>query len=95
LGCPSTLKSRAGELIAEGVLAIEMAALAGDLPEARALNNQLMPLHTRLFVESNPIPAKWALLEMGRIESGIRLPLTALDAKFHDTVRAALRESGC
>ena len=70
-------------------------ALAGNLAEARALNNRLMPLHTGLFVESNPIPVKWALLEMGRIESGIRLPLTALDAKFHETVRAALRESGC
>ena len=54
------------------------AALAGNLTEARALNNQLMPLHTRLFVESNPIPTKWALMEMGRIESGIRLPLTPL-----------------
>ena len=71
------------------------AALAGNLGEARAINNRLMPLHTSLFVESNPIPAKWALLDMGRIESGIRLPLTTLDAKFHDTVRAALRESGC
>jgi 4-hydroxy-tetrahydrodipicolinate synthase len=71
------------------------AALAGNLAEARALNNQLMPLHTKLFVESNPIPTKWALMEMGRIQSGIRLPLTPLDAKFHDTVRAALRESGC
>ena len=71
------------------------AALAGNLAEARALNNQLMPLHTRLFVESNPIAVKWALLEMVRIQSGIRLPLTPLDAKFHETVRAALRESGC
>ena len=71
------------------------AALAGNLGEARAINNRLMPLHTSLFVESNPIPVKWALLDMGRIESGIRLPLTTLDAKFHDTVRAALRESGC
>ena len=71
------------------------AALAGNLVEARSLNNQLMPLHTRLFVESNPIATKWALGEMGRIESGIRLPLTPLDTKFHDTVRAAMRESGC
>ena len=71
------------------------AALAGNLTEARAINSRLMPLHTGLFVESNPIPVKWALTDMGRIESGIRLPLTALDAKFHDTVRAALRESGC
>lgn len=71
------------------------AALAGNLSEARAINNRLMPLHTKLFVESNPITVKWALQEMGRIESGIRLPLTPLDAKFHDTVRAALREAGC
>jgi len=71
------------------------AALAGNLGEARAFNNKLMPLHTKLFVESNPIPVKWALAEMGRIQSGIRLPLTPLDVKFHDTVRAALREAGC
>ena len=71
------------------------AALAGNLPEARAINNQLMPLHTKLFVESNPIATKWALAQMGRIDSGIRLPLTPLDEKFHDTVRAAMRESGC
>ncbi|MEO8134987.1 MAG: 4-hydroxy-tetrahydrodipicolinate synthase [Betaproteobacteria bacterium] len=71
------------------------AALAGNLAEARAINNELMPLHTRLFVEANPIPVKWALMEMGRIGAGIRLPLTPLDDRFHETVRAALRESGC
>ena len=82
--------------VAPGLMAkMCKAALAGNLAEARALNSQLMPLHTRLFVESNPIAVKWALLEMGRIQSGIRLPLTPLDAKFHETVRAALRESGC
>jgi 4-hydroxy-tetrahydrodipicolinate synthase len=71
------------------------AALGGNLAEARALNNRLMPLHTGLFVEPNPIPVKWALHAMGRIDSGLRLPLTPLDARFHDTVRAALREAGC
>ena len=82
--------------VAPGTMALMCkAALAGNLAEARALNNRLMPLHTRLFIESSPIPVKWALLEMGRIQSGIRLPLTPLDAKFHDAVRAALRESGC
>ena len=70
------------------------AALAGNLDEARRINARLMPLHTGLFAEPNPIPVKWALNVMGRIEPGIRLPLTALDAKFHDTVRAALRDSG-
>ena len=71
------------------------AAAKGDMARAIALNNRLLPLHRHLFVESNPIPAKWALAEMGRIETGIRLPMTALDARFHDTVRAALREAGC
>ena len=51
------------------------AALAGDLAGARAINERLMPLHLRLFVEPNPIPAKWALARMGRIGTGIRLPL--------------------
>jgi 4-hydroxy-tetrahydrodipicolinate synthase len=70
------------------------AALAGDWVRARALNQQLLPLHLKLFVEANPIPVKWALGQMGRIPSGIRLPLTPLAAPFHDTVRAALRASG-
>ena len=71
------------------------AALAGNLVEARAINARLMPLHTGLFCEPNPIPVKWALNAMGRIEPGIRLPLTPLDARFHDTVRAALKDAGC
>ena len=70
------------------------AALAGNLDEARRINARLMPLHIGLFAEPNPIPVKWALHALGRIDPGIRLPLTPLDARFHDTVRAALRESG-
>ena len=71
------------------------AALAGRLADARATNARLMPLHTKLFVEANPIPVKWALAEMGLIGPGLRLPLTPLAAQYHDTVRAALREAGC
>ncbi|HEY8570568.1 4-hydroxy-tetrahydrodipicolinate synthase, partial [Microbulbifer sp.] len=52
------------------------AALAGDAETARAINQRIEILHKMLFVESNPIPVKWALKEMGRIDSGIRLPLT-------------------
>jgi 4-hydroxy-tetrahydrodipicolinate synthase len=72
-----------------------VAALAGDLTRARALNNRLLPLHRRLFVEANPIPVKWALAEMGLIQSELRLPLVALSAQHHEAVRAALREAGC
>jgi 4-hydroxy-tetrahydrodipicolinate synthase len=67
------------------------AALQGDLATARKLNEQLMPLHTKLFVEANPIPTKWALQELGRIPAGIRLPLVPLSANLQETVRTALR----
>ncbi|SDB99398.1 4-hydroxy-tetrahydrodipicolinate synthase [Paraburkholderia lycopersici] len=70
------------------------AALAGDVKTARAIHLKLLSLHKNLFIESNPIPVKWALQELGRIEGGIRLPLTPLDARYHDVVRAALREAG-
>jgi 4-hydroxy-tetrahydrodipicolinate synthase len=70
------------------------AAIAGDAKTARDIHLRLLSLHKHLFIEANPIPVKWALQEMGRIEGGIRLPLTPLDARCHDIVRAALRESG-
>lgn len=64
-------------------------ALQGKFEQAEALNQTIAPLHYDLFVESNPIPVKWALYEMGRIDQGIRLPLTALD----ETKRQALKDS--
>jgi 4-hydroxy-tetrahydrodipicolinate synthase len=70
------------------------AALAGDLERARAINERLMPLHLRLFVEPNPIPVKWALARMGRIGNGIRLPLVELSASARELVAAALRDAG-
>jgi 4-hydroxy-tetrahydrodipicolinate synthase len=75
----------------------EMCALAraGESKKAIALNQRLMGLHQKLFVEANPIPVKWALARMGRIGEGIRLPLTPLAPAFHDIVAGALREAGC
>jgi 4-hydroxy-tetrahydrodipicolinate synthase len=70
------------------------AALVGDVKKARELNLRLFPLHQRLFVEANPIPVKWALAEMGMIEPGLRLPMSPLAEKFHQTVREALHEAG-
>ncbi|MDO7910896.1 4-hydroxy-tetrahydrodipicolinate synthase [Pseudomonas monteilii] len=70
------------------------AALAGEAEKARAINDRLMPLHKQLFVEANPIPVKWALAEMGRMHTGIRLPLTWLSDSQHDVVRQALRQCG-
>jgi 4-hydroxy-tetrahydrodipicolinate synthase len=70
------------------------AALRGDEAAARAIDGRLMDLHKKLFVESNPIPVKWALKEMGLIEGGIRLPLTPLASECHEVVRQALRDAG-
>ncbi len=70
------------------------AAFSGDLARARALNARLMPLNTQLFVEANPIPVKWALQAMGRIQGGIRLPLVPLSLSAQHVVRAALKEVG-
>ena len=66
------------------------AALAGDAGRACKINNTLADLHRHLFVEANPIPAKWVLREMGLIGPGIRLPLTPLAHQHHDTLRAAM-----
>jgi len=65
-------------------------ALQGEAEAARRIDHSLRGLHDALFVESNPIPSKWALSEMGLIESGIRLPLTPLSEQFHDRVRQAM-----
>ncbi len=58
------------------------------------LDKRLQPLYDAMFVESNPIPVKWALAEMGRIEQGIRLPLLCLSKRYHAQVRAALEQVG-
>ncbi len=69
------------------------AALAGDRETASRINERLIPLHQKLFVESNPIPVKWALYDMGLIPEGIRLPLTVLDAKYHEVIRDAMKQA--
>jgi 4-hydroxy-tetrahydrodipicolinate synthase len=71
-----------------------VAAMAGDIARAVEINNRLLSLHAKLFVEPNPVPVKWALAEMGLMPAGLRLPLAPLAEQFHDTVRAALREAG-
>ncbi|KAA3626104.1 MAG: 4-hydroxy-tetrahydrodipicolinate synthase [Proteobacteria bacterium] len=69
-------------------------ALRGDRAAAEAINNRLALLHKNLFLESNPIPVKWALTEMGMIAPGIRLPMTPLAERFHEPLREAMREAG-
>lgn len=71
------------------------AALAGESEKAKQLNDKINDLHRDLFIESNPIPAKWSLYEMGLIPAGIRLPLTPLAEQYHDVLRAALKKADC
>ncbi|MGV6395909.1 4-hydroxy-tetrahydrodipicolinate synthase [Pseudomonas caspiana] len=70
------------------------AAMRGDAAAARAIHEKLMPLNKNLFIESNPIPVKWALHEMGLMPDGIRLPLTWLSQACHEPLRQAMRQSG-
>lgn len=70
------------------------AALRGDAAAARAINEKLMPMHQKLFVESNPIPVKWAVAQLGKMSNGIRLPLTPLSEDAQAIVREAMRAAG-
>jgi 4-hydroxy-tetrahydrodipicolinate synthase len=69
-------------------------ALAGNAEAARLVDEKLQPLNTALFLESNPIPVKWALAEMGMIQPGIRLPLTPFAEQFHEKMRSAMKFAG-
>jgi len=70
------------------------AQAANDRDAAIELDAKLQPLNTAMFLESNPIPVKWALAEMGMISTGIRLPLTSLSDRFHGQVRDAMKHAG-
>ena len=70
------------------------AALTGDRETAEQINSELQLLHERLFLEANPIPAKWALHQLGKIKVGIRLPLLPLDSKHHQAVKEAMQSAG-
>lgn len=70
------------------------AALCGDRDRAEALDGSLRALHRDLFVESSPIPVKWALHAMGMIPPGLRLPLTPLSDDCHPVVLKALQQAG-
>jgi len=69
-------------------------AREGKAGEARALDDSLQPLNKALFIESNPIPVKWAVSEMGLMEPHIRLPLTPYSDRYHEDMRSALRTAG-
>jgi 4-hydroxy-tetrahydrodipicolinate synthase len=70
------------------------AQLAGDESRAAEIDARLAGLHQNLFLEANPIPAKWALERMGMIRGRLRLPLTPLAQRFHGALETALAQAG-
>jgi len=76
------------------VRAVIDAALAGKRDEARKLDAKLQRLHKAMFVETNPIPVKWAAARLGLIPDGIRLPLVPLSKQFHNPVLEAVQSAG-
>jgi len=72
---------------------LSVAALAGDENLSRKLDSKISCLHRDLFIESNPAPAKWALQKMGKIQSGIRLPLVELSAKGQVVIEKSLKQA--
>ena len=69
-----------------------MASISGNREIAQGLNAKLERLNKDLFVESNPIPVKWCLAEMGLFPTGVRLPMTSLSNQYHETLRQACQQ---
>jgi 4-hydroxy-tetrahydrodipicolinate synthase len=83
-----------GNVVPAAIAQLCKLAADGELDRARALDETLQALNDALFVESNPIPVKWALHQMGLISPKLRLPLTEFDQQYHDQMRAALITAG-
>ena len=89
MGGDGTISVTANVAPAE-VADVSRLALAGDSAAARSMNERLARLNEALFLESNPIPVKWALADSGRIQHGLRLPLTELSPAYHGELREAV-----
>jgi len=83
-----------GNVVPAAIAQLCNLAADGEFDRARALDETLQSLNDALFVESNPIPVKWALHQMGLISPKLRLPLTEFAQQYHDQMRAALITAG-
>lgn len=84
--------SVAANVIPEAMHALMSAVRQGNLSEAQAQQSKYMPLFESLGLETNPIPVKWALHQLGKIDTGIRLPLQPLDVQYRDRLEAIVTE---
>ncbi len=83
-----------GNVVPSAISRICQLVAAGHVEEARQLDATLQPLNAALFAESNPIPVKWALFQMGLIPPYLRLPLTEFAERYHEQMRTALEQAG-
>ena len=83
-----------GNVVPAAIAKLCRLVAAGEHDEAKALDDSLQPLNDALFVESNPIPVKWALHQMGLMPPGLRLPMTEFAEQYHEQMRAALAVAG-
>ncbi len=97
--CEFCLLGGNGSITVTGNVAPELvhemieAAMNGNQALAESLDEKLMALHQALFLQSNPIPVKWAVAEMGLMEKGIRLPLTWLSEQYQPAVKDAMKQA--
>jgi 4-hydroxy-tetrahydrodipicolinate synthase len=89
-GCISVTSNVAPRLCSE----MQQACLAGDYASAIKVQDRLMPLHSALFVETNPSPIKYSLSALGRMSDEVRLPMVTLSEDAKQTVRAAMVHAG-
>ena len=71
-----------------------VAAMSGDIQRAMEIQFKLLPLHKALFVESNPIPVKWAVARMGHSQGALRLPLTTLTEPSQQMLERVMQATG-
>lgn len=83
-----------GNIVPAAIARLCKLAAAGEHAAAKALDDTLQALNDALFVESNPIPVKWALAQMGLMQPNLRLPLTDFSKQYHDQMRVALAAAG-
>ena len=83
-----------GNVVPAAVAELCRLAMAGETEKAKALDETLQPLNNALFFESNPIPVKWAMSQMGLLDGRMRLPLTEFAGQYHDQMRAAMKTAG-
>ena len=83
-----------GNVVPAAVAELCRLAMAGENEKAKALDETLQPLNNALFVESNPIPVKWAMSQMGLLDGRMRLPLTEFEGQYHEQMRAAMKNAG-